>query len=87
MGVDDKGNEFTPSPDPMLEELMPMLSGVKLGSSCDVKALITPVLKREDIFGVDLTQLVLGEKIVSLFEEMIQGPGAVAAVLEKNFSD
>ena len=83
MGVDDKGNAFTPSPDPMLEELMPMLSGVKLGSDCDVKALITPILKREDIFGVDLTQLVLGDKVTSLFEEMIQGPGAVAELLER----
>ena len=87
MGVDDKGNAFTPSPDPMLEELMPMLSGVKLGSDCDVKALITPILKREDIFGVDLTQIVLGEKVTSLFTEMIQGPGAVAAVLGRGFSD
>ena len=86
MGVDDKGNAFTPSPDPMLEELMPVLSGVKLGRSCDVKALITPILKREDIFGVDLTQIVLGDKVIALFTEMIQGPGAVAAVLEKNFS-
>lgn len=87
MGVDDKGNAFTPSPDPMLEELMPMLSGVKPGSGCDVKALITPILKREDIFGVDLTQIVLGEKVTSLFTEMIQGPGAVAAVLGREFSD
>lgn len=86
MGVDDKGNAFTPSPDPMLEELTPMLSGVKLGSGCDVRELITPILKREDIFGVDLTQIVLGEKVASLFTEMIQGPGVVAAVLEKNFS-
>lgn len=86
MGVDDKGNAFTPSPDPMLETLMPMLADVKLGDACDVKALITPILKREDIFGVDLTQLVLADKVAAFFTEMIQGPGAVAAVLEKNFS-
>ncbi len=85
MGVDDKGNAFTPSPDPLLETLMPMLADVKLGEPCDVKAVITPILKRADIFGVDLTQSVLGEKVVTLFTEMIQGPGAIAALLEKNF--
>lgn len=85
MGVDDKGNAFTPSPDPMLETLMPMLADVNLGEPCDVKAHITPILKREDIFGVDLTQSVLGDKVIGLFTEMIQGPGAVEALLEKSF--
>lgn len=85
MGVDDEGKAFTPSPDPLLETLMPMLAEVKLGEDCDVKAVITPILQRTDIFGVDLTQSVLGEKVTSLFREMIQGPGAVAALLEKNF--
>ncbi len=85
MGVDDKGNAFTPSPDPLLETLMPMLSDVKLGEPCDVQTVLTPILKRADIFGVDLTQSVLGEKVTALFTEMIQGPGAVAALLQKNF--
>ena len=85
MGVDDKGQTFEPSPDPLLETLMPMLAGVKLGEGCDVEAVLTPILKRADIFGVDLTQSVLGEKVKALFTEMIQGPGAIAALLEKNF--
>lgn len=85
MGVDDKGHTFTPSPDPLLETLMPMLSDVKLGEPCDVQTVLTPILKRADIFGVDLTQSVLGEKVTALFTEMIQGPGAVAALLQKNF--
>ncbi|MCM1387297.1 MAG: mannitol dehydrogenase family protein [Bacillus sp. (in: Bacteria)] len=82
MGVDDKGNAFSPSPDPMLETLTPMLASVKLGEACDVKALITPILKRSDIFGVDLTQFTLGDKVIALFTEMIQGTGAVERTLE-----
>ena len=85
MGVDDQGNVFTPSPDPLLETLMPVFSDVKLGEPCDVQTVLAPILKRADIFGVDLTQSVLGEKVTVLFTEMIQGPGAVAALLEKNF--
>ena len=86
MGVDDKGEAFTPSPDPLLDDLMPMLADVKLGGDYDVKTLIAPILQRSDIFGVDLTQSVLGEKVISLFTEMIKGPGAVAGLLEKNFN-
>lgn len=87
MGVDDKGNAFTPSPDPMLDDLMPLFADVKLGGDCDVRTLITPILQRADIFGVDLTQSVLGDKVISLYTEMIKKPGAVAELLEKNFSD
>ena len=83
MGVDDKGNAFTPSPDPLLETLMPLLADVKLGADCDVKAVISPILKRDDIFGVDLTQSVLGEKVIAMFTEMIQGTGAIAGLLER----
>lgn len=83
MGVDDKGKAFTPSPDPMLETLTPMLADVKLGEECDINALITPILKREDIFGVDLTRFALGDKVIAFFKEMIQGTGAVASTLER----
>lgn len=87
MGVDDKGNPFTPSPDPLLETLQPMFRDVKLGCDCDVRTLITPILQRPDIFGVDLTQSVLGEKVISLYAAMIKKPGAVAELLEKSFPD
>ena len=85
MGVDDQGNAFTPSPDPLLETLQPMFKDVQLGGSYDIKELLAPVLKREDIFGVDLTASVLSDKVISLFTEMIKEPGAVAELLEKNF--
>ncbi len=83
MGVDDNGNRFTPSPDPLLETLMPLLKDVRLGEPCDVKSVILPVLERQDIFGVDLTKSVLGEKTAGLFAEMIRGQGAVADLLER----
>lgn len=46
-----------------------------------------PILQRADIFGVDLTQSVLGEKVISLFTEMIKKPGAVVELLEKNYCE
>lgn len=83
MGVDDAGNAFTPSPDPLLDTLMPLLSDVALGRPCDVKAVLTPILKRADIFGVDLTEAGLANRVTGYFTEMIAGPGAVQKTLEK----
>lgn len=83
MGVDDAGNSFLPSPDPLLDTLMPRLSGVRLGQSCDADALLAPILKRADIFGVDLYETGLSGLVTGYFLEMITGPGAVARTLEK----
>ncbi len=81
MGVDDTGKAFTPSPDPLLDTLQPIFADIRLGGSYDLGALLDPVLKREDIFGVDLTASPLGEKVKKLFARLIEGPGAVASLL------
>lgn len=85
MGVNDEGKAFTPSPDPLLETLMPYLEKVKLGEEYDVEALITPILKRNDIFGIDLTRSVIGRKVIDAFTQMIRKPGAVKELLEERF--
>ena len=61
LGVDDELNAFTVSPDPMYEELAGKLAGVKVGESCDVHAVLAPILSNAKIFGVDLYEAGLGE--------------------------
>ena len=83
MGVDDEGKEFTPSPDPLLEELQGYVKNIRLGddlSEADKESVIK-LLERSDVFGVNLNEIGLAEKIVGLFEELIKGPGAVRRVL------
>ena len=63
------GNPFELSPDPLLEELKGM----------DVK----DILKREDIFAVDLFEDSLGQKVLDMYEELCAGPGSVRKVLKK----
>ena len=46
MGVDDQGNPFTLSPDPMLDTLRPYISGIKLGDAVD-DALPKPILEKQ----------------------------------------
>lgn len=84
MGIDDAGNAFTPSPDPLLGSLMPIVADIRLGQPCNAALLLAPILKRADIFGVDLYEAGLADTVVAHFTEMIKGPGAVAAVLENN---
>lgn len=68
-GIDDEGNEFTLSPDPKLEDLRTL----------DPK----DVLKREDVFGVNLFEDGLGDRILTIFDELNSGNGAVRATLKK----
>lgn len=83
MGIDDEGNPFTPSPDPLLEELQGYVKDVKLGDT-ELKAdLLKPILSNEKIFAVNLYEVGLGEKIEGMFKELIAGKGAVRETLKK----
>lgn len=83
MGIDDQGNPFTPSPDPLLEELQGYVKDVKLGDT-ELKAdLLKPILSNEKIFAVNLYEIGLGSKIEGMFKEMIASSGAVRETLKK----
>jgi fructuronate reductase len=85
MGVDDKGKSFEPSPDPLLEKAQSFVKDIKLGDTDKeaVKAAVLPLLKDATIFGVDLEEAGLSEKVVGYFMELIAGEGAVRKTLEK----
>ncbi len=85
LAVDDEGNAFECSPDPMLDELQAALSGIELGcTDADaVHAAVQPILSNKEIFDLDLYEAGLGEKIEGLLLEELAGPGAVAATIEK----
>ncbi|WP_044916851.1 mannitol dehydrogenase family protein [Butyrivibrio sp. WCE2006] len=67
-GIDDEGREFEQSPDPLLDEL---------------KALSPEdVLKREDVFGVNLYEDNLARRVLEIYSDM-KGNGNVRKELEK----
>lgn len=82
MGVDDDGNAFELSPDPLLESVRPYVADIKLGEPVDTAAL-EPVLSDAKIFGVDLYQVGLADRVCQYLKEMCAGTGAVRATLEK----
>lgn len=83
MGVDDEGKEFELSPDPMLAQMQAAVAGIELGKPDSVGDRLKPVLSNANIFGSDLYEAGIGEKIEQIFTEEIAGPGAVRATLKK----
>lgn len=83
LGLDDNGNEMQLSPDPMQKELQGHLNQIRLGHPESVKDSLRPILSDKKMFGSDLYEIGLGEKIEGYFKEMISGKQAVRATLKK----
>lgn len=83
LAVDDEGKEMNVSSDPMLEVLQKQLADVKLGDPESADGKLTEILSNKVLFGSDLNEIGLSEKIEGMFKELIAGPGAVRATLHK----
>lgn len=86
MAVDDAGNAFELSPDPLLDTVCPYVAGFKLGEVGDVaeiEAALKPVLENAKIFGVNLYEVGMAETVCSYFKELTAGVGAVRETLKK----
>ncbi|HOJ09804.1 MAG TPA: mannitol dehydrogenase family protein [Clostridiales bacterium] len=83
MGINDAGKEMTLSSDPMLETLKPYFADIKLGNPESAAGKLKPILPNTELFGVDLYEVGLGEKVEQYFTEMIAGENAVRNTLRK----
>lgn len=83
MAVDDMGNAFELSPDPLLDAVCPYVADVKLGEDCDVENKLKPILENRKIFGVNLYEVGMADLVCDYFKELTAGNGAVRKVLEK----
>ncbi len=83
MAVDDEGNSFELSPDPLLDTVCPYVASIKLGDTVDAESVLRPILENDKIFGVNLFDAGLAPLVCQYFNEMIAGTGAVRATLEK----
>lgn len=84
MAIDDNGNVMELSSDPLLATLRTYVSDTKLNATEKVGNKLKPILSNAEIFGLDLYDIGLGEKIEDYFNEMITGIGAVRSTLEKH---
>lgn len=83
MGVDDNGNEFEISSDPLLETVRPYVADFKIGEVTNAEAKLKPLLENEKIFGVNLYEVGMAEKVCGYFEELTLGKGTIRQTLKK----
>ena len=84
MGVDDNGDAFDLSPDPLLATVRPYVQDLKLGAPADRETLsktLAPLLSDASIFGLDLISPRINKKKLNAIDSMLQGPGAVTDTL------
>lgn len=93
LAVDDKGNKMELSKDPMLTALQKELQGIEVESIESgtvgtegqdlIKKALSGILSNRGLFGVDLKEAGLAERIEEMFSEMSEGPGAVRKTLHR----
>lgn len=85
MGVDDQGNAFELSPDPLLVSLKPYVEGFRLGNvdAEQIKKTLLPLIKNKQIFGVDLEEAGMSEEVLKIFGQLLSGEGAVRSTLHQ----
>ncbi|MDD6307195.1 MAG: mannitol dehydrogenase family protein [Clostridiales bacterium] len=82
MGIDDRGEKFELSPDPLLAVVCPVMEKIPFEETKNISA-VKEILSNEDIFGVNLYEAGLGETVENYFREMNAGIGAIRKTLEK----
>ncbi len=85
MAVDDKGQAFEPSPDPLLASAQAYVADCRLGEKPDCGKL-EGLLRNKTIFGVDLVEAGLADRVCGCFAELAAGVGAVRETLHKYVS-
>ena len=85
MAVDDRGSAFEPSPDPLLKNAQAYVADCRLGEKPDCSAL-EGLLRSRNIFGVDLLETGLADRVCACFTELTAGVGAVRKTLHRYVS-
>ncbi len=83
MGVNDKGETYEVGPDPLAGEAREIMKDIQLGQNEDIHEKLKNILNNEALFGMNLYEAGLGEKVEAYFEELNGRLGAVAEVLER----
>lgn len=83
MGIDDDGNKFERSADPMLDELDKKMAGIEFGNPDSVGDKLIDILSNEKLFGVNLYDAGIAQSIENSFKSMLEGNGAVRRELKK----
>ncbi|SNS16870.1 Mannitol dehydrogenase Rossmann domain-containing protein [Anaerovirgula multivorans] len=76
-------NNAPQSPDPLLREVVPYVTTIALGDKGPFHDKLKPILSNATIFGVNLYDAGIGEKVEGYFTELVSKKGAVRETLKK----
>ena len=65
----------------LLEEVQQYIKKIEFGNPDSVGDSLKPILSNHKIFGVDLYEIGLGEKVEEFYKQLIKAPGAVRTTL------
>ena len=80
MGIDDNGNTFTLSPDPLFDEVLPYVEGL---NKENVKEKVSPLLHNQNIFKYDLFEIGLADQVIEYLTDMLEGNGSIRKTIQK----
>lgn len=83
MGIDDNGNKFERSADPMLEELDEKMTGIQFGNPDSADSKLCDILSNEKLFGVNLYEAGIADMVENYFKAMLAGTGAVRKIISE----
>lgn len=83
LGIDDEGNRFVPSPDPLLEKAQKFVEGIALGDKGPFHKNLEGLLSDASVYGVNLYTAGLGERVEGYFTELVAGKSAIRKTLVK----
>lgn len=81
LAVDDRGDPFQLSRDPMAAELTAYLNGITLGEPATYHDQLRPILSNSEIFTMNLYETCLADKVTEWFRAMLEGFGSVRKTL------
>ena len=83
MPIEDNSESFEPSPEPLWDDLHAKVAEIEFGNADqDVHTAVKDILSNKAIFGVDLYEVGLGEKIEADFKLMLAGKGSIQSTLD-----
>lgn len=83
LALDDEGKSIELAPDPMVPELREQMSTIVYGEPESLKDQLKGILSNEVIFGVNLYEAGIGEKIEQIIREEIAEPGSIRKTVQK----
>ena len=86
LGFDDNDDTFEISSDPMLTRLKNQLKDITPGQKSNFEQTLSPLLSNPAIFGVDLYEAGLADRVIGYFTAMTEGTGSVRKTLENVLS-